>query len=96
MDLQTTPNDSLETEIMALRRYIRQVLSMADDLDELDQAGRIDHAIRLLRAVSAGYARLGMLLKIQKDLKGPDGGLNADLQRALQEVSRELGLTKDR
>jgi len=94
MDLEIPPNEPLETEIIALRRYIQQVLSMANDLNDLDEAGRIDRAIRVLRAVSTAYARLGMLLKIQKDLKGPDGGLNADLQRALQEVTRELGLNK--
>jgi len=94
--MEIPPIDTLETEIIALRRYIQQVLSMADDLSELDKAGRIDHAIRLLRAVSSAYARLGLLLKIQKDLKGPDGGLNADLQKALQEVSQKLGLKKDR
>ena len=94
--MEIPPIDTLETEIIALRRYIQQVLSMADDLSELDKAGRIDHAIRLLRAVSSAYARLGLLLKIQKDLKGPDGGLHADLQKALQEVSQKLGLKKDR
>ena len=96
MDIQNLPNDSLETEIIALRRYIQQVLSMADDLNELDEAGRIDYAIRLLQAVSTAYARLGALLKIQKALKPQDGGFNADLQKALEEVSRELGLNKNR
>jgi len=68
---------------------------MADDLSELDEAGRIDQAIRLLQAVSTAYTRLGLLLKIQKDLKGPDGGLNADLQKAPQEACQELGLESD-
>jgi len=95
MAIEIQPNESLETEIIALRRCIQQVLSMADDLSELDEAGRIDYAIRLLRAVSTAYARLGLLIKIQKDLRGRDDGFNADLQRALEEVSQELGLKND-
>jgi hypothetical protein len=81
------PIDTLESEIAALRRLIRQVLSMASQPENLDEA------LRTLRALSEAYSRLANLLKTQKDLQVKTVDLEADLKDALEQVGRQLGLS---
>jgi hypothetical protein len=87
--MTSPPIDTLESEIAALRRLIRQVLSMASDLDELDDA------LRALRTLSEAYSRLATLLKAQKDLQAKTTDLEADLKAALEQVGRQLGLSEN-
>lgn len=80
--------EGLAGEITLLRILIRRVFEAAHE-----EADNLDTWVKALKTLGTGFARLATLLKAQRDLHGgEDSELAAVLNRALSEVTQELGI----
>lgn len=87
-DLESLPDEGLESEIALLRVIIRRLLEMIDSQAEAPVLAR--H----LETISRSAGRMATLLRVQRSLGGKSSTQLAFFE-ALEQVNKELGLNKD-
>lgn len=85
-DLDKANLSGLQDEITMLRLFIRRVLELGRDVEDLYEAQY------LLRTVSLAVITLTRLIKTQHWLSSGDDEVSQALKQALLEVNQEMGL----
>jgi len=83
LDIDACQFTGVKDEILMMRIYIRRVIELSNDIDNLPEA------VNLLRVLSLASMSLTRLLKTQQFLAGADE-VSIALREALEEVAREL------
>ena len=84
-DLDSHQFSGLQDEIILLRVFIRRVIELSKDLEDLPEA------VSLLRVLSLASISLTRLLRTQKLLAGDElGDIAAILSEALTEVNKDI------
>jgi hypothetical protein len=88
VDLETTLEQGLDSEIAMMRVITRRVVALMDGVKDLDTM------INALGALGSASAKLASLLRTQKLINGNDTSLNQTIAEALNEVVKELGIKR--
>jgi hypothetical protein len=83
LDLDACQFSGVKDEILMMRIYIRRVIELSNDIDNLPDA------VNLLRVLSLASMSLTRLLKTQQFLAGADE-VSTTLREAIEEIAREL------
>lgn len=83
-DIENLLSMDLDEEIVMLRNATQQTFSLANQVDDIDQA------IRVLGALGLASIRTSRLLKSQKEIGNGDNVLSA-VSNAINEVLKEWG-----
>jgi uncharacterized protein YjcR len=83
-DIENLLSMDLDEEIVMLRNATQQTFSLANQVDDIDQA------IRALGALGLASIRTSRLLKSQKEIGNGDNALSA-VSNAINEVLKEWG-----
>lgn len=83
-DIENLLSMDLDEEIVMLRNATQQTFSLANQVDDIDQA------IRVLGALGLASIRTSRLLKSQKEIGNGDNALSA-VSNAINEVLKEWG-----
>lgn len=83
-DIENLLSMDLDEEIVMLRNATQQTFSLANQVDDIDQA------IKVLGALGLASIRTSRLLKSQKEIGNGDNALSA-VSNAINEVLKEWG-----